>query len=110
MLPPQPVARKHPGPLWPDAVEHWRECFECFLGLDQADGPQRLERPSEDRVLAREIHLPAKCGGPIAEAPVNRLLGGPQGGQRLAPLMDVVELAPHEGAQDTAPAMRRVDA
>ena len=49
-------------------------------------------------------------GEAVAEAAVDRLLGGPQRGDRLTALPDLGELGPHHPAQDPLAAMRRVHA
>src|SRR5207302_11514983 len=64
----------------------------------------------EGRVLVRKRDLAAPRGEAVAEASVDRLLGGPQRGDRLSALMCVVELCAHQGPEDTAAAMGRVDA
>ena len=43
----------------------------------------------------------------VPESPIDRCLRGIQRGQRLASLVHVIELAPHHGRQQAAPAMGR---
>src|SRR5205823_1183064 len=84
--------------------------LEYLLGLDEAQRSAGLDGLGERGVLVREGDLSAEARESVAEAPVDGLLGGPQGGHRLAALVHIVELCAHQGTQDAAPAMRRVDA
>ena len=61
----------------------------------------------ERRAVARDLHIPAERRDPVAEAAVERVLGGPQIGHGLAALVDVVDLRPHELPEDPSAAMRR---
>ena len=70
--------------------------------------PARLDAAREADVLAAGSSTsPHDDARPVAEAAVDRLLRGPQRRERLAALVDVVELGAHHRAQHAAAAMRR---
>ena len=74
----------------------------------RGSGPAgQLEVVVERRAIARDLHIPAERRDAVAEAPVERVLGGPQIGHGLAALVDVVDLRTHEPPQDPAAPMRR---
>ena len=110
LLPPCLRAREHPRPARAEPVVDRREEPVRLLGVGQPDAQVRrrvvLEREPPRIGLRHETgHRRA-----VAEAAVDRRLRGPERRQRLAPAVDVFELAPHEVAQDPAATVRRQDA
>src|SRR4051812_4404120 len=110
VLPPEVAPREHPGPLLPDAFVHRGHRLPRLLRLEETDRPFGLERLRERRVLVRELDLAAEGCDAVAETSVDRLLRRPESCERLAALVRVVELSPHERAQDAAPAVCRIHA
>ena len=66
----------------------------------QRAGPDARAAERGSRAVDRESG--AKRGEAVSEALVDESLGRPQPGERLAARVDVVELAPHQPAQDPA--------
>ena len=69
-----------------------------------------LRRFAEAAVHALDLQLSAERGHPVTESPIDRLLGGPEAGDRLAALVRVVELDTHELGEDSVARVRRQDA
>jgi hypothetical protein len=61
-------------------------------------------------VRALKVHVAAQRREPVAEAPVDPTLRGPERRERLAPLADVVQLDAHQLPEDPAAAVRGQDA
>jgi hypothetical protein len=109
-LPPRRRALEHPRRPQPDAVVDRRH---HRLGLLEGDEPQagcRVGRSAEPVVAARERQLGPEGGHPVAVAAVDRLLGRPEGRDRLAARDDVLELRAHHAAQHAAAPVRGQDA
>ena len=64
-----------------------------------------LRRPSEAAVDAQDLDVAAERSHPVPVPPVDRLLRSPQAGNRLAALVDVVELCAHQLGEDPATPM-----
>ncbi len=56
---------------------------------------------------AQKVDLAGKPGQPVAETAVDGAFRRPEKRHGLAPLVDVVELCPHELGEDALPAMGR---
>ena len=108
-LPPVPRAREHARALEPQPVVDRRDQLERLLGREQPQA-RLARRPRQARVLAREVDLGRHRGQAVAEAAVDLVVRGPEVRDRLAALVDVVELGAHQRAEQAAAAVRRQDA
>ena len=81
-----------------------------LVELDEPDRAGRDVRQPERAAFAGDVDPHAQRAKAIAEALVDAALRRPQDCERLAALVDGVELEPHHPAQDAAAAMGRVDA
>src|SRR6185295_14214515 len=109
-LPPLTRAHEHPGCLGCDTRVHRWNGFERLLVGDEAEGAAVLRSLAEAAVHALDLQLSAERGHPVAESPIDRLLGGPEARDRLAALVRVVELDAHELGENPAACVRRQDA
>ena len=82
----------------------------ALLRVEHAEAPLGLEVLVERGPVPVELDVAGERGDAVAVASVERVLGRPEVGHRLAALVDVVELGPHERAEDPAAAVRRQDA
>ncbi len=108
-LPPARRAREHARPLRCERLPYRREELECLCRRHEARPPGPLERARERGPFSLDLHVALPRRDAVAEPAVDRLLARPQCGDRLAALVHVLQLRVHHRAQDTAPAMRRID-
>jgi hypothetical protein len=73
----------------------------------EAKGTAVLRRPSEAAVDAQDLDVAAERSHSVPVPPVDRLLRSPQAGNRLAALVNVVELGAHQLGEDPATPMGR---
>src|SRR5512132_2896941 len=85
------------------------ERLDRLVNVDEPDPSLRLEVPVEDGAVAAELDVAAERRDAVAVAAVQRVLGCPQIRDRLAALMNVVELGSHQAPEDPPAAMRRQD-
>ena len=104
-------AAKHARALSPQRVPHGREQLRAPL---RASTKRTVRAGSSGRANASHscssVSDPAQRGDAVAEAAVDRLLGGPERRDRLAALVDVAQLRVHHRAEHAAAAVRRLDA
>ena len=105
-LPPLARAREHPRRLGLDAVVDRRQHLDPIVRIEQPRLPERLVVPGP-RVLLRQLDVAGQRGEAVPEAAVDASLGGVQRRDRLAALVGVRELAPHDRRQHAAAAVRR---
>ena len=110
LTPPGLAAGEHPGAADADALVERRQHVECLLLRDQADRARRAGVVAEREGRAVGVERVHRRAHAVAEAPVDQRLGGPERRQRLAALVQVVELATHQLAGQAAAPVRRVDA
>ena len=101
---------KKPGRSGRTRLVHGRQQALRLVELDEPDRAGRAVRSSEGAAIAQEVHPHPQAAEAVAEALVDAALGGPQDRDRLAALMDAVELEPHHPAQDSLAPMGRLDA
>lgn len=84
-----------------------------LVGVGQIDPAAVLRAARAPRVEPGPAHVHAPLGAVArraeAEAPVDRVLGGDQGGDRVAPLLRGGQVLGHHPAEQSAPAVRRGD-
>ena len=97
-----------PGVVAADAVVDAREELERLAASTKRGVASRSSGRAKAEYSPGEVHLADEGRHPVAEAAVDRLLGGPQERERLTALVDVVELGAHQGAQDSTAPVRRV--
>ena len=109
-LPPVPGSHEHARALIervpPDRLDHRPR----FLELDVADRPSGLGVPGKAGIASRQLDLADERGEPVAVAPVDALVGGPEHRDLVAAFVRVVELGAHHRRKDPAANVRRIDA
>ncbi len=111
MVPPPVLgARRHARPRTPHVVVHRSNEVECGCSVDEPPGALSAGIVAQLVPAAIGLQRRARHRKPVAEAPVDRRLGRPERGDRLAPLAHVHELLRHQPPQDPLPAVRRQDA
>src|SRR5262249_11043237 len=92
LLPPRTRAADHARTGAGQGFPERREEVERLRVLDQTDRSSPIVHAGEVAVLLRNAHLAGECAAAEAEASVDRLLGGPQRGERVAARVYVVEM------------------
>src|SRR5262249_42152297 len=100
----------HPRGRTPDRVVDRRQRTGSGVGIEQPDPADHLHVVPEGAVDPRDLQLARARGEAVAVPAVDRLLGGPERRERLAALVDVVELDAHHRAEDPAPSVSWQDA
>ena len=107
LLPPVLRARDQAGARRADPVVHGREELVRLLGVDEPDAAVGAVVVAEREAGLVGLHAQRRHGQAVAEAAVDLRLRRPERRDRLAPAVDVLELAAHEVAQDPAAPMGR---
>ncbi len=106
-LPPRIRAPEHAGRAEAGAVVDRREDVLRLLQRGDAHRCAVVARLPQGGVAARQRHLAGQRGEAVAVPAVDDLLRGPEGGDRLAALTDVLELRAHHRREDPATAVGR---
>jgi hypothetical protein len=104
-VPPGPGPSQEPGPPGSDVFVDGGDLAASFVFVDQPNSCWSRSEAMQRRECARDLEVDSVGGDPVTEATVDGGLGGPQGGQRLAPIGDVVEVGTHHLAKDPLSAM-----
>ena len=103
-------AREEARARCPDALVDRRKELARLAAIHEANLAARRVRQAEGGAGALDLDAGRQRGEAVAEALIDAPLRRPERRQRLAALVNVVELAPHHLAQDPAPSMRRLHA
>src|SRR5438105_12941948 len=105
--PPFRAPREHAGRHAATLVVKRREQSCGLVAIDDAHGPDRSGIVTKCEARTLGVDRPHPCRRPVAEATVDRRLRGPKDCERLAALVQVFELTPHQLRHDPATAMAR---
>ena len=109
LAPPVLVTRPHAGALLPHVLVHRPDQVVRRCGVDEPPAALPAGIVTQLEAAAVRLQPRARRREPVAEAPVDRSLGGPERRDRLAPLARVRELLRHQPAENPLPPVRRLD-
>jgi hypothetical protein len=99
------VERHHAGPLASNGLVYAEDARERVLASDEPHRPGGAITADEGGACDRDLDREPVRGQAVAEPSVDAALGRLQDGEGLAPLVHLVQLAPHERRVDAASPM-----